>query len=95
MKASDMMFVGKIMYTMDKEHPDWKYVDHTHGKRRYSYSDEYTFDVYSPISNPTGYWDADQIDAMKEHIKADLIGVAGDGTGLDHIHNVKISITKF
>lgn len=86
------MFVGKIMYTMDKNHPDWKYVDHTHGKRRYSCSDTYTFDVYDPISNPTGYWDADQKDAMKEYIKNDLALVAGGGYNTDHIHNVKYSI---
>ena len=71
---------GKIFYTMDKEHPDIKYVDNWTEDMEFSFEDVYSFDMdYTH-------------DEIVSYIKHDLSLVAGGGYNTDHIHNVMFNI---
>ena len=73
---------GKIIYTIDKAHPDIKYVADYTEEKIFTYEDVYTFNgEYSK-------------DFVAEYIKQDLMLVAGGGYNADHIHNVKFEIKK-
>ena len=73
---------GKIMYTMDKSHPDIEYAKDWTENKVYAFKDEYTFDAC--------YTHEDIID----YIKHDLSLVAGGGYNTEHIHNVKFDIYR-
>lgn len=73
-------YYGKIFYTMDKEHPDVKYVDNWTEDMEFSFEDEYSFDME---------YTHDEIISYIEH---DLSLVAGGGYNADHIHNVMFNI---
>ena len=77
-----MKFRGKIIYTMDAEHPDKKYVDDWTEGKVFTFSDTYTFN--------SDYTEEEAI----IYIKHDLKLVAGGGYNTDHIHNVKFEIEK-
>ena len=73
---------GKIIYTIDKAHPDIKYVAGYTEKEVFTYEDIYTFNEdYSK-------------NFVAEYIKRDLMLVAGGGYNTDHIHNVKFELKK-
>ena len=73
---------GKITYTIDKAHPDIKFVEGWAKGKTYHFEDTYTFDESYPTEN------------IKAYIKQDLMLVAGGGYNTDHIHNVKFEIKK-
>ena len=71
---------GKIEYTIDKDHPDIKFVPDWTANKVFTYEDKYVFnDAYSE-------------DDMWNYIKTDLALVAGGGYNADHIHNIKYTI---
>lgn len=73
---------GKITYTIDKAHPDIKYIEDYTEEKIFTYEDVYTFNgEYSK-------------DFVAEYIKQDLMLVAGGGYNADHIHNVKFEINR-
>ena len=73
---------AKIMYTMDENHPDKKYVKDWTKDKKFTFQDVYTF--------TEDYEKEDMIN----YIKRDLGLVAGGGYNTDHIHNVKFEIKK-
>lgn len=74
-------YVARISYTIDKDHPDRKYIENWTENKEFHYDDIYKFsDNY--CGNPIAY------------IKNDLRLVAGGGYNSEHIHNVKFKITK-
>ena len=73
---------GKITYTIDKAHPDIKYVEDYTEEKIFTFEDTYSFDGEYPTEN------------IKAYIKQDLMLVAGGGYNTDHIHNVKFEIEK-
>ena len=73
---------GKITYTIDKTHPDIKYVEDYTEEKIFTYEDTYTFNGEYPTEN------------IKAYIKQDLMLVAGGGYNTDHIHNVKFEINR-
>lgn len=77
-----MKYHGKISFTIDKNHPDIKYVPDWTEDKVLTFDDEYTFnDDYA------------KEDAII-YIKRDLSLVAGGGYNTDHIHNVIFEISK-
>ena len=77
-----MKYHGKISFTMDKNHPDIKYVGDWKEDKVFTFSDEYTFnDDYTEES-------------IAHYIKHDLSLVAGGGYDADHIHNLKFEIKR-
>lgn len=88
-----MQIKGTIYFTVDKDHPDYKYMsgDKT---REMSFDDTYTFDIYDPVDNPSGYWEADQLDGMHDYIRNDLALIAGGGSDTKHIHNVRFVFSR-
>ena len=77
-----MKFKGKIIYTMDAEHPDKKYVEDWTEEKVFTYSDTYAFN--------SDYTEEEAI----IYIKHDLKLVAGGGYNTDHIHNGKKSTRR-
>lgn len=75
-------FNAKITYTMDKKHPDIKYIKDWNKDMIYEFKDTYTF-----LENYT-YQD------IKHYISNDLKLVAGGGYDYKHIHHVKIEIKQ-
>lgn len=73
---------AKIMYIMDENHPDKKYVKDWTKEKELTFQDVYTF--------TEDYEKEDMIN----YIKNDLKLVAGGGYNTDHIHNVKFEIKK-
>ena len=75
-------FYGKIKYTIDREHPDIKYIKDWTEEKVFEYDDTYTFaDCYT------------EEDSIK-YIKRDLKLIAGGGYDAKHIHNVSFEIRK-
>lgn len=73
---------GKILYTIDKEHPDIKYVENWTKDKVFAFEDTYSSgDEFSDESNI-------------EYIKRDLMLVAGGGYNTDHIGIVSFEIEK-
>lgn len=77
-----MKYHGKIFFTMDKSHPDIKYVEDWAENKVYDFDDVYTFN---------GEYEVEEVVA---YIKNDLRLVAGGGYNADHIHNVKFEINR-
>ena len=77
-----MKLYGEIQCTIDKNHPDIKYVKDWTKDKVFKFHDEYTFD------ESCGWTKEDVI----AHIKSDLRLVAGGGYNSEHIHNVKFKI---
>lgn len=77
-----MKYRGKISFTIDREHPDFKYAEDWTVDKIYTFEDVYTFDN----------------DHMEEsivaYIKRDLRLVAGGGYNAEHIHNVTFEIER-
>lgn len=69
-----------IQFTVDKKHPDYKYMENPNGVQEFS--DTYRFDLDILGGDVT-------TDEMKSYIRRDLRLVAGGGYNSDHIHNVK------
>ena len=76
-------YYGKIKFTIDKEHPDIKYVHDWTKNKEFEFDDTYTF-------NKSFYEEDDCI----RYIKRDLRLIAGGGYNSDHIHNVSFEIRK-
>lgn len=77
-----MKYHGKISFTIDKGHPDIKYVNDWTEDKILTFADTYTFnDDYTEES-------------IIQYIKRDLSLVAGGGYNTDHIHNVTFEIEK-
>ncbi len=75
-----MKYYGKINYTIDKEHPDIKYMKDCTENEVLSFDDTYIFnDMYT------------QEDCIN-YIKRDLKLIAGGGYNSKHIHNVTFEI---
>lgn len=77
-----MKIYGKISYTIDKEHPDIKYIKDWSENKIFAFEDVYTFN------------DCYDFDDVENYIKNDLSLVAGGGYDSKHIHNVKFDISK-
>ena len=77
-----MKYYGKISFTMDKDHPDIKYVKDWTENKVLTIEDVYIFN--------NNYTKEDVI----AYIKNDLSLVAGGGYNTDHIHNVEFYIEK-
>lgn len=77
-----MKYHGKISFTIDKEHPDIKYVPDWTEDKVLTFEDEYTFDDDYTEETAIAY------------IKNDLSFVAGGGYSIDHIHNVVFEIVR-
>ena len=77
-----MKFKAKIKCTIDKDHPDIKYVKDWTEDKVLEFSDEYSFS-----SDYTK-------DGCVAYIKRDLKLVAGGGYSTDHIHNVEFEIER-
>lgn len=75
-------FYGKITFTIDKEHPDVKYVKDWTEDKVLEFEDYYTFS--------TDYTK----DEVESYIKHDLMVVAGGGYKTEHIHNVNFEIRQ-
>lgn len=78
-----MKYYGKIMYTIDKEHPDIGYVENWRADKIFDFDDVYAFEDDS-VSD----------DYAIDCIKHDLMLVAGGGYNASHIHNVQFEIHK-
>ena len=74
---------AKITYTIDKDHPDRKYVPDWTEEKQLTFEDVYTFTMED-------YTKEDRINYMQR----DLMLVAGGGYNTDHIHNVKFEIKQ-
>lgn len=77
-----MKYHGKISFTIDKGHPDIKYVTDWEEDKVFTLDDVYTFN--------DDYTDEEII----PYIKRDLSLVAGGGYNTDHISNVTFEIEK-
>ena len=77
-----MKYHGKITFTIDKNHPDIKYVPDWTEDKVLTFKDIYTFD--------NNY----EKESVINYIKNDLMIVAGGGYNADHIHNVTFDIVK-
>ena len=77
-----MRVYGKMSYTIDKDHPDAKYIKDWSEDKVYVFEDIYTFS------------DAYTFSDVRDYIENDLALVAGGGYNTDHIHNVSYVITK-
>ena len=75
-------FYGKITFTIDKEHPDVRYVKEWTEDKVLEFEDYYTFS--------TDYTK----DEIESYIKHDLMVVAGGGYKTEHIHNVNFEIRQ-
>ena len=78
---------GKITYTIDKTHPDIKYVEDYTEEKIFTFEDTYSFDESLNFE-----WQEES--NIKAYIKKDLMLVAGGGYNTDHIHNVKFEINR-
>mgnify|MGYP006968156494 CR=1 FL=1 len=77
-----MRIYARIDYTVDKKHPDIKYLKDWNQNKIYSFEDVYHFNDEPPTSE------------IEEYIKDDLMLVAGGGYTAEHIHNVDFTIYK-
>ena len=77
-----------IYYTVDKKHPDYKYIKNP--DRVQEFSDTYTFDTDNYRSICYGA----TVDQMENYIKNDLKLIAGGGYDSKHIHNIKFEFEK-
>ena len=75
---------GKINYTMDNKHPDFKCVKDCTEDKVITFEDIYYIDK-------DYFWSQDEI---IDYIKHDLKLVAGGGYNTDHIHNVTFEIKQ-
>lgn len=81
-----MKYDAKIYYTMDKNHPDIKYIKDWTENKEFDFNDTYTF-------NDEIYENEDE-EMILNYIKRDLRLIAGGGYNSDHIHNVRFEIKK-
>jgi len=73
---------AKITFTIDENHPDFKYVNDP--KKELNFIDIYT--------DKNDYYDNyEQFESM---VKSDLMVIAGGGYSTDHVNNVKFDIFK-
>lgn len=73
---------AKIFYTIDKNHPDIKYIKDWEENKIYTFEDNYFFTM--------DYTEEEII----PYIKNDLMLVAGGGYNKNHIHNVNFEIKR-
>lgn len=76
-------YMAEIRYTIDKDHPVYKYLPDSEKTKELCYDD-----VYSFIDNTYSE------EAIIDYIKHDLRLVAGSVHNIKHIHNVKFNIKK-
>lgn len=76
-------YYGRIKCTIDKGHPDIKYVHDWTENKEFEFDDTYIF-------NNSSYEEDDYIG----YIKRDLKLVAGGGYDWEHIHNISFEIRK-
>ena len=74
-----------IYYTIDRNHPDRKYMENQSTKIVRTFTDTYLFDINNPRSLQYGA----TMEQMTSYIKSDLRLVVGGGYDSKHIHNVK------
>ena len=74
-----------IYYTIDKNHPDRKYMNNGSTSIIRTFTDTYLF----PTEEKRSVWYKADREAMERYIKSDLRLVAGGGYDSKHIHNVK------
>ena len=79
----EIKYDAKITYSMDKDHPDIKYVGDWTEDKIYTFEDVYIFEH--------GCYEAEDIEA---YIKNDLKLIAGGGYNAKHIHNVSFEIKQ-
>ena len=77
-----MRYYGKIKCTIDKDHPDIKYIHDWTENKEFEFDDTYIFEDY--------YTEEECI----RYIKRDLRLVAGGGYNSEHIHNVSFEIRR-
>lgn len=77
-----MKYRGKISFTIDRVHPDFKYVEDWTAGKIYTFEDVYTFDNDHTEESIVAY------------IKRDLSLVAGGGYNAEHIHNAIFEIER-
>lgn len=81
----NMRYIGKIIYRMTENHPDWEYSKKS-TKYKYTFEDNYFFnsDIYGN----------EDVKNIKSHIKNDLMLVAGGGYSTEHIIVDKVEIIR-
>lgn len=77
-----MRYYGEIRYTIDKDHPDIKYIEDWTENKEFEFDDIYTFKDY--------YTEEECI----RYIKRNLMLIAGGGYNSNHIHNVSFGILR-
>lgn len=77
-----MRYYGEIRYTIDKDHPDIKYIEDWTESKEFKFDDIYTFKDYYTEEGCIRY------------IKRNLMLIAGGGYNSNHIHNVSFDIRK-
>ena len=75
-------FRGKITFTMDKDHPDVKFLKNWTEDTVMDFADYYEFSMDYTM------------DEIESYIKHDLMLVAGGGYNTDHIHDVNFEIRQ-
>lgn len=75
-------YKAKIIFTIDKDHPDIKYVKDWTEDKVLTIEDVYIFNNNYTKENIIAY------------IKNDLMLVAGGGYNTDHIHNIEFEIKQ-
>ena len=76
-------YKGKITFSIDKGHPDIKYVLDWEENKLYTFEDTYTFLL-----------DCHTKEEIESYIKHDLMLVAGGGYATSHIHNIEFEIKQ-
>ena len=79
-----------IYYTVDRNHPDRKYMENQSTKIVRTYTNTYLFDIYNPRSMMYGATK----EQMESCMKSDLRLVAGGGYDSKHIHNVRFEFVE-
>ena len=77
-----MKIYGRISYTIDRGHPDIRYIPDWSENKIFTFEDIYTFDNCYTFDDMVGY------------IKNDLSLIAGGGYNSEHIHNVTFDIKR-
>lgn len=77
---------GTIIYTMDKNHPDIKYISDWTEEKVFTFDDVYIFNK--------SYCYSTEEESLISYIKSDLSLVAGGGYNTEHIHNVDFDIKR-
>ncbi|KRL79736.1 hypothetical protein [Ligilactobacillus equi] len=80
-KSPKVVITGEITYTIDKDHPDMRYIKDWYEGKIFKFSDTYRFD--------TEYWGRDY-EEMAKYIINDLKLIAGGGYNTEHINVISV-----